>query len=79
MPPYKRVSPKQQNQQRAKILADMEQRENVPQSDRMFPNLLEKGRRAFVGAVDLARKRRRPPPRVEGAKVVGFGPGRNDA
>jgi hypothetical protein len=79
MPAYKRTNPAQIQKQRAKILADLEERENVPQQDRMFPNLLEKARRSFVGAVARKRARKNPPPSIEGGKVSGFVPGRNDA
>jgi len=79
MPAYKRTNPAQLRKQREQIVRDLENREDVPQSDRMFPNLLERGRRAFVSAVDQKRKRKNPPPEVEGAKVVGTRPGRNDA
>lgn len=79
MPAYKRSNPGQIQKQRAKIIADLEERENVPQSDRMFPNLLEKAKRSFVGAIDRKRARKRPPPTIEGGKVLGVTPGRNDA
>jgi hypothetical protein len=54
------------------MVKDLEDRQNVPQSERMFPNMLEQGRRVIDSAIQKRRRAKNPPPIVEGAKVVGF-------
>lgn len=75
----KRSDPKKLLKEREAILRDMEERENVPQSERMFPNLIEQTRRLFAEAAERKRRKKYPPPRREGAEVTGFGPGNNTA
>jgi hypothetical protein len=79
MAAYKRSDPTKLLKQKQQIVQDMEQRENVPQSDRMFPNIGERIRRGVVNALDplekaIGRKqlRKNPPPERRGAKVTGF-------
>lgn len=74
MPAYKRSDPTKLLKDRQKIIQDMEDKENVPQSQRMFPNLIEQGRRAIDNAIQKRRQRRNPPPSPEGAQVIGTQP-----
>ena len=67
---YERTSPGKIRLQREQIVKDMEDRENVPQSERLYPNLLEKGKRVLQKVVGK-NPPKIIPPAVEGAKVIG--------
>jgi len=43
----------------------------VPQEARRYPDLLERARRFIDQKVSERRTAKNPPPRVEGAKVIG--------
>ncbi len=71
MAAYKRTKPSDIAKNRADILKDMEDRTNVPQSEREFPNIIEQGRRMFARVMAKKRAKKYPPPSVEGAAVTG--------
>ena len=79
MAAYKRSNPVQNMKEQAQIMRDVEERQNLPQSERMFPNLLEQGRRLVSRASERRRTRKNPPPQIEGAKVIGSRKGSNTA
>ncbi len=56
------------------IIQQMEDNENIPQEQRMFPNPIESARRAIQGAIQQRRLRKNPPPSPEGAQVTGTTP-----
>ena len=76
MTPGKRSNPAALLKQREAIVKDLEERENVPQSERMFPNLAERIYRVtgkpLMDAIERKRLRQNPPPVRRGGKVVGF-------
>ena len=79
-PIKKRTDYAKLDKDREQIVRSMEDLEHVPQSERMFPNLLEQGRRFVVGAIKKSNANYRynrmqkalgSPPVIEGGKVIG--------
>jgi hypothetical protein len=71
MPAGKRVDPNKAFRERQKILKDIEERENIPQDERYFPNFGERIRRVVTDFREYRRRSKNPPPRREGADVIG--------
>jgi hypothetical protein len=75
----KRSNPANLLKEREAIVKDLEEREHIPQSKRMFPNLEERLHRSvnkvlkpLDDAIFMKQLRKNPPPSKAGAKVIGF-------